>query len=344
MDFGYNPRTSPWHIDPDEFYEQETYEGQVRFLLRYAILAPSGHNTQPWSFRILSDGVSILADYDRRLSVADPADRELLMSIGAAIMNLRVAAAHFGMHCKVSLAGGEAPAAHLATLRIRESFDTERELAPLFSALPRRRTNRSRYRAKPLAAAELARILSFSGESGRVLLITGEELKEKIARMVNQGDRWQLSDPDFREELSHWMWAPAERKEDGLSTDSFGIPGLVSRASLWMMKRLNLGQLVGARDAAAVREAGAIAIVTGENRREDLIEAGQALEKLLLVITALGLQYSFFNQPIAVAPLRRRLRQMAGIETWPQVMIRIGYGPEVKKAAPRRKLESVLRS
>ena len=54
--------SNPWIIDEDDFYELETHEEQMQFLLRYAILAPSRHNTQPWSFHIGSDGVQVFAD------------------------------------------------------------------------------------------------------------------------------------------------------------------------------------------------------------------------------------------------------------------------------------------
>jgi len=65
-------------------------------LLRYAVLAPSSHNTQPWQFRITPEGIEVLPDLSRRLPIADPLDRELWLSVGSTIANLRVAAAHFG--------------------------------------------------------------------------------------------------------------------------------------------------------------------------------------------------------------------------------------------------------
>ena len=97
----FNPRKTPWQIDEADFYEIENREEQLRFLLRYAVLAPSSHNAQPWSFRITADGIEVFADFERRLPIADPGDRELLMSTGAAITNFRVAAAHFGFETTV---------------------------------------------------------------------------------------------------------------------------------------------------------------------------------------------------------------------------------------------------
>ena len=72
-----------------------------------ARLAPSKHNTQPWRFAIVEEGVEIYADYTRRLPHVDPDHRELLMSVGAAIMNLRVAAAHFGFESTIRFHGSE---------------------------------------------------------------------------------------------------------------------------------------------------------------------------------------------------------------------------------------------
>ncbi len=38
-----------WDVQESDFPEKGTEE-QMEFLLRYAVLAPSGPNTQPWRF------------------------------------------------------------------------------------------------------------------------------------------------------------------------------------------------------------------------------------------------------------------------------------------------------
>ncbi|MFC7136860.1 nitroreductase family protein [Halobaculum litoreum] len=45
-----------WRVDADGFPAGGTVAEQARFLLRYAVLAPSSHNTQPWSFAVDDDG------------------------------------------------------------------------------------------------------------------------------------------------------------------------------------------------------------------------------------------------------------------------------------------------
>ena len=53
------------------------------------------HNTQPWLFRIDDGASTCYADTSRQLQAQDPEGRALLMSCGAALLNLRLAAEHF---------------------------------------------------------------------------------------------------------------------------------------------------------------------------------------------------------------------------------------------------------
>jgi hypothetical protein len=64
--------------------------------VRYATLAASGHNTQPWRFRPAEGGLAILPDFARRTPVVDPDDHHLFVSLGCAAENLALAAAARG--------------------------------------------------------------------------------------------------------------------------------------------------------------------------------------------------------------------------------------------------------
>ena len=71
-----------WNISEEAFPVQGGPEEKLRFLLNYAVLAPSGHNTQPWLFRLSGDKVELYADRTRGLAVVDPEDRALVISCG----------------------------------------------------------------------------------------------------------------------------------------------------------------------------------------------------------------------------------------------------------------------
>ena len=61
-----------------------------------AVRAPSVLNTQPWRFHAHDHVIDVMADPERGLTHLDPQGRELLMSCGAALLNLRLALAALG--------------------------------------------------------------------------------------------------------------------------------------------------------------------------------------------------------------------------------------------------------
>ena len=79
-----------WSVDPADFPTGSPIGQAIEFCLRYAVLAPSTHNTQPWWFAIDGNTVTIGLDVSRGLAVVDPEDREGLISVGAALFHLRV--------------------------------------------------------------------------------------------------------------------------------------------------------------------------------------------------------------------------------------------------------------
>jgi hypothetical protein len=64
---------------------------EIREFVRFATLAPSGHNTQPWKFRVGANQVDILPDFSQRTPVVDPDDHHLFVSLGCAAENLALA-------------------------------------------------------------------------------------------------------------------------------------------------------------------------------------------------------------------------------------------------------------
>ena len=66
-------------------------------LVRYATLAPSGHNTQPWRFQLRTGQITILPDISRRTPIVDPDDHHLFVGLGCAAENLVLAAAARGL-------------------------------------------------------------------------------------------------------------------------------------------------------------------------------------------------------------------------------------------------------
>ncbi len=57
--------TKMWKIDKESFPKRSKMEEKIKFLLKYAILAPSLYNTQPWQFKINKNKLTITLDPSR---------------------------------------------------------------------------------------------------------------------------------------------------------------------------------------------------------------------------------------------------------------------------------------
>lgn len=337
----YRPRVTPWIIDDAEFYELESREEQLKFLLRYAILAPSSHNTQPWSFRITSEGIEVFADYTRRLLIVDPADRELLLSLGAAITNLRVAAANFGFETSVLYDRRAAESLPVALVTFRETCAPDESLTKLFRAIRRRHTNRGAFEQAPLEGGELAEICALLADHGDFVNVVPAEERKRISEMVEEADRKQLARPGVRHELADWL-RQTDEFSDGVQPDSLGIPSPVAPFATWLVRNLDLGPIQAPRDRDRADSAPLMLLVTADDDRVSLIRAGEVLELLLLTLTNLGLAYSFLNQPLEIEAMREKIWSMTRSVRAPQLLLRVGHAKAVTRATPRRKVEMVV--
>lgn len=337
----YDPRVHPYLIDEAEFHEIENPAQQMEFLLRYAVLAPSGHNAQPWAFRVAEGGVEVYADYSRRLPIADPNDRELMISIGAAILNLRVAAAHFGFDSTVMYAPSTSDAnAPVAFVALRETCDPDPELRHLFGAITKRHTNRVPFEPREIEPDVLAKVCELVDSSEMTRFIPPHE-RTRTAELIEEADRRLLANDAWRHELGQWVRPNDSHAGDGICGDAFGIPGPLSAFAPWVIRSFDVGDARGKADRALAAGAAGLIVVTSDDDRTSLIRAGETMERVLLTLTALGVQYAFLNQPVQVPELRRELWNLVRTPRPPQVLIRIGYAPPAKRAAPRRRVDAV---
>ena len=338
----FDPRQTPWIIDELDFWEIEDPHAQREFLLRYAVLAPSGHNSQPWSFRITDAGVEVFADYTRRLPVGDPGDRELLMSIGAAIFNLRVAAAHFGFESTVMYGPASNDAMPLALVALRETCDPDKQLARLFPAITKRHTCRTDFEPREIEPEALDAVCEAVEVSDLLQFVVPHE-RSRAAELVEAADKLLMSDDRWRAELAEWVRPNESSAGDGMSADAFGFPGPISNLAPQMIRSLDVGSTRAKHDKELVEHAAGLVVVTGDDDVISLIRAGEALERFLLSLTLHGVQYAFLNQVCEVPELRRELGSILRTPKPPQLLRRIGYGQPMRRPMPRRPLEAVTK-
>ena len=316
---------------------------RLRFLLQWAVLAPSRNNTQPWLFEIEGDELQIYADPTRALPVSDPDGRQLFMSCGAALVNLRLAAAHFGHATSVELIPGVRRDGLLARIRLEERTASTPELEELFRAIPRRRTNRLPLDGREPPDGLVTALLRDARSEGVQLLPVEPHQRRAVADLIAEGDDAAWSSGRFRSELAGWVRGNHSARRDGLPGYALGMSDVAALLHPLIVRLQSGGRAEADRDRQ--RALGTRALLVLSTRRDgkaEWIRAGEALQRVLLRATAAGLFASYFTQPIETASLRPRLAQAIGDVGAPQVMFRLGYGLD-PRPTPRRPVEEVLR-
>jgi nitroreductase len=328
-----------WEVSHVEFRAEGTFEEKARALLRFAVLAPSGHNTQPWRFLIREGHVDFYADRSRRLEVVDPHDRELVMSVGASIGTFCVAAHHFGQGTSVAAFPDPDDPDWIASVEIHPAGSGDHDL---FTAIPNRRTTRAAFDEAKLPKELLEEIETDArGEGVELAMVTGER-RAGVAELVSRGDGIQMSDKGFRRELAGWVRANNSHDRDGMRGYGFGFSDFMSHAGPFVIRTFDIGRTQGAKDKRLAEKAPALLVLaTATDSPPHWLATGVALVRALLRLSAAGATASFLNQPIEVAELRADLERKVGVEGFPQLLLRCGYGPPVQ-TEPRRPVEDVL--
>jgi nitroreductase len=314
-------------------------EEQVRSVLVAATAAPSLHNSQPWRFRCAPTAIELYADPGRAVLVADPDQRELVLACGAALLNLKLAVKALGIHPDVRLLPDSRQPDLLAVVRLQGASRITPADRMLAEAMGRRRTNRRPFLPGTVPTVLLS-ALRQAARSEQAWLATLTPAQLPILRtLARQAHRDQQHDPAFRTEWALWTGRTADTV-DGVPARSSGpIP---EPQDAWVLRDFSAGH---ARERIPGKDFEPEPLITVIGSFHDLplahLQAGQAMQRVLLTATAAGLAASFLSHVVEVPATRKQLRELIGGGLWPQTVLRLGYGSPVP-ATPRRDIEDVM--
>jgi hypothetical protein len=333
-----------WNIDPSRFPVTGTAIDKVRFAVGYAILAPSSHNTQPWRFIVNGDELLLCADRNRSLPYIDPFDRELVISCGAALFNLRVALAHFNVPVEITTFPQSSDPDIVARIAFPSSGPTYKDIAGLFDAITKRVTNRFPFSEEDVPDAVIACLNSAVEREGvDAMFARTLNERERIAALIAEADRRQFDEPSFRRELAGWIHP--SRSDDGMPGASQGFYALTDFATpiaAMAIRTFDLGNGVAAAHQQLARGSPLLIILsTPMDNNEAWLAAGLGLQRMLLVAAKADYSSSYLNQPIEVSDLRARLATEFGVVGYPQLLLRLGHGSTVPHS-PRRPIADIL--
>lgn len=309
---------------------------RVGSLLLHAALAPSGHNTQPWTVRMSGDGLRIGSNRSRWLPRVDPENREMALSIGALLENLIVAAPGHGYGVDYSVTGGSASDAELIAVRLAPRPQSGREA---LEGIRLRRTVRTGQLARPLSSGDIRDCLGHfgalpGGDTAAYFFPRDAREGRYLAEGTIEANRVQARRDDAQAELAAWIRfsdEDARSHRDGLTPESMEISGVAG----WYLRHfLDRGSAMGQRfreqGVDRVRQqvascGGWIVVTSADRSLGSLVETGRRTERMWLAARERRVAIHPMTQLLEEAPFRDGIGRELGIGRPIQFVLRVGY-------------------
>lgn len=300
-------------------------------IIYLASLAPSGHNTQPWSVKVIDPHHWIIGlALERCLPAVDPQNREALISIGAFLENLIIAAGIKGYDVETKIIAKQQDDREILDIifhKVNHStiFDVEK--------IKLRRTIRNNLLSHPLSTEDVAFLV---GEHRDCFWYYPHQSKEgnylgESTLLANQSQAYRN---EAQEELAKWIrWSNDDisRYKNGLTPETMEMQGIVR----WYVKHFYSSQSVlehSFREATVkkVQEqvaagSGWLLITSKDSSISELIDTGRKLQRLWLEVRDRNIAIHPMNQMLEEEPFQHEMSSSLGITDKIQFVLRIGY-------------------
>jgi len=286
----------------------------IEEMLTLACRAPSIQNTQPWLWRFSGDQLDLYADFSRQLSLADPTGRDLILSCGAALHHLQVAAAGLGWSTQVTRMPHEGDPHHLATIRFEPVTGTPDAYIRML-AISSRRTDRRPVTDWSVPQGRLTQLAEEGQQWGALVTVVDDATRERLTDLTLTAHLQQQADLSYLQEEAAARQAHPEAH--------------------------------GTRPAPQADAADRMLLIaTAADDTLSRLRAGEALSALWLLAEEGGLIVVPLSQGVEVDNTYRTLQEnVLGGRSCPQILLRVGWlheGVEPLPATSRRPLEEVL--
>lgn len=318
---------------------------QIMELVRFASLAPSSHNTQPWLFEIGDDLIRIFPDFSRRLPIADPDNRELYISLGCAVENFVISAESVGYGSEIEYFPDDCKleCVSIKLIKLNKSAKSE-----LFKAIPLRHTNRLEYYKQQIPSVDLKSLQSIQLQKGvSVSFLDDTSIIKNIIELIGEANKKQMNDGKYMRELLSWIrFSDDEAAEhlDGLASRAMGIapvPGWIGR---FYMKVAAGPKSQTKEDSKKIMSSSALMTLSSDkDDKAAWLDTGRSFERIALSLTLFNIKNAHHNQPIQVKAFRNEFGRTVGVDKqFPQLMVRLGYAEDLPHS-PRRPVNSIIK-
>jgi molybdopterin/thiamine biosynthesis adenylyltransferase/nitroreductase len=349
----------------------------VEAILDLARWAPSGDNTQPWRFQVVSDDHVVVHGFDTRdHCVYDLDGRASQLAIGGMLETMRVAATAHALRATVDRRA-HAPEAS-PVFEVRFVPDPSVRPSPLIPGIRTRAVQRRAMSTRPLAAEDTTELETSVGEGFSVVWVGGWQNRWRAAQLMWHNAGLRLTLPEAYEVHRSIIEWDARFSEDKVPDQAIGTDPVGTWLMRWVMKswprvqffnnwlggtllprvQLDLIPSLACASHFAIVASAPLATI------DDYVCAGGAMQRLWLTAESLGLRVQPEMTPLIFARYVRErrsftqsahllrhaehvsslLRALVGgtLDTRLAFMGRIGRGKPAKARSLRRPLEQLL--
>lgn len=321
---------NPWLVQETDFPVHESASEKLRFLLNYAVLAPSRYNTQPWLFKITGNDLRLYADRTRALPVSDPNDRALILGCGGALYHLRIAIRHFGYRVMLHTFPDLNDEDLLAVVRLGPSHPSTPDIDRLFAAI----TTRAPLESTPDSWAALPSLLDPEIARFGVALHPSTDPRElqTLRTIVARAMAELAESPDVLGERHTWL-SVLDSAENGQSD-----PAIDATHAATLLSNGYQAQTPAGTESRLER---LLVISTPGDNTASWLAAGQALAYVILRTCVSGRCALPIHAPIENPAHRQAIVLTTGISGHPQVVVQTVAGSRPVSGA-RRPVHDVL--
>lgn len=310
----------------------------VRMAVDLACRAPSVHNSQPWQWTYSDGRLDLFSDRSRLLASADPSARQLVLSCGAALHHLQVAATALKWSTDIDRLPMGEHSNHLATIRFGHGARPASHDFDLVAAIRKRHSDRRPF-APPSPDVDFPGPLHEMLRDGTQVTVLPQNARTVLGAATELTAALRRYDSAYQLEI-HW-WT-------GRSVDFVGVPPEAlataeQSAHVEIGRRFPPGSQTSA-DPPDPDRSTIVVVSTEADGRADWLHAGEALSAVLLEATSARLATCPLTHVTEFGQSREMIRTLLPGGGHPQALVRIGTtAPENRPApTPRLPTESIL--
>lgn len=286
-------------------------ESVVADIVKYAVQAPSGGNVQPWNWVYKNESLLLLNDVERSNSILNYNNTGSLLSFGAALENIALAAEKR----KLKTESAYFPLGEDNQLIARISFSPlttpHHPFPDLIDQVFKRCTNRNLGPRKniPQHQKDLLTQAVQSIQGANMKLFSDPDDMEQVKSIIGEIDKLFMTNKighgHFTKEI-RWNENEVQSTRDGIDIDTIDLTA-TERAGLILSKNWNvtkhikkwgLGNEFGKLSQKAIDAASCLGVLTMPSRSHtDYLDAGIAVQRLWLAASQLDIAL----QPMSIS-------------------------------------------